>query len=255
MSIFTAADVVSIKADRLMKVANDYFPDAIPSDSYILEKLQAEEANLEHQLRTLFDVREILPDAAPQSERDLVAATGAKLLFEPGYDYDPGLFYGDTWGLIPLRNKPVVAVHSIRLAYPNATDTLYAIPNEWIRVEKQVGRISLVPGTGAAFVGLPVTAFMLSALGGGRTIPLMVQVRYSAGIPNIRAERPDIVDLIKKMAVLAVLDDQYFPASGSDSVDGLSQSLSIDTGKYRDLVDKRIASLGSSLSGIRVMVM
>ena len=46
----------------------------------------------------------------------------------------------------------------------------------------------------------------------------------------------------------------YFPTSGSSSVDGLSQSLSVDTDKYRDLVDKRIETLSQSLQGIRCMV-
>ncbi|HEY0205761.1 MAG TPA: hypothetical protein VGC15_16580 [Acetobacteraceae bacterium] len=254
MSLFTIADVATLKADRLLRVAESMFPDAMPSDDYILFKLQAEEANLEQRTRTCFGVREILPSGANDAERAALEATGAVILDEPGYDYDPGLFMANTWGLIALRHKPILDVHSIVMAYPSADSVLFTIPKSWVRPEKKYGRLNLVPASDTA-INFPANAYIMSTLGGGRVIPLMLQVRYSVGMPNLRTERPDILDLIFKMTVYSILEDQYLPASGSDSLDGLSQSLSFDASKYKDLLDARIEKVSQSLNGIRFMVL
>ena len=260
MTIFTEAkDVPRLLADRLLRVAAAYFPGVQLSHEYVWEKLLAEEAMLEQRTRTLFGVREVYPTGALDSEVAALSATVAALappgavLEEPGYDYDPRFFNGDAWGLIELRHKPLVAVHSIIFAYPTVDQQLFTIPADWIRPEKKYGRVNLVPGTDTA-INLPANAYILSALGGGRVIPFMIQARYRAGMPTIMQDRPDIVDCIRKMAVISILDDMYLPQSGSTSIDGLSQSLSIDTGKYRDIVDKRIDQISSSLNGIRGMV-
>ena len=91
-------------------------------------------------------------------------------------------------------------------------------------------------------------------LAGGRSIPFMVEIRYKVGLPNIRVTHPQIVDVIYKQTVLSILDDQYFPTSGSESLDGLSQSLSMDVSKLRMSVDKRIQLLRESLNGIMLVV-
>lgn len=255
MSIFSqSADVPRIMADRLMRLAATYFPDAPLSHAYVWEKLLAEETLFEQRTRTKLGVREVLPTGADASEYEAFATAGMPVLEEPGYDYDPRFFNGDAWGLIELRNKPIVTVHSVVFAYPNVDNVLFSIPPSWIRPDKKYGKINLVPGTDTA-INLPANAYILSALGGGRTIPFMVQVRYQVGMPNIRTDRPDIVDTIIKLTVLAILDDLYLPASGSSSLDGLSQSLSFDASKYRELVDKRVDTIASSLNGIRFMAM
>ena len=250
MSIVTIADVATLKADRLLRVANNMFPDAMPSDEEILFKLQAAEVSLEIRTRTNFATREILPSGANDAERKALTATGAVILDEPGYDYDPSLFSGDTWGLITLRHKPILTIHSIVLAYPSADSTLFSIPPSWFRPEKKYGRVNLVPASDTA-INFPANAYILTALGGGRTIPLMLQARYSVGMPNLRRERPDILDLIFKMTVFSILEDQFLPASGSDSIDGLSQSLSFDASKYGELLEARMAKISESLNGIR----
>lgn len=251
MPIFTRADLPTLRADRLLRIGLQLFPDNPPSDDYLMEKLLAAEVGLEQQLRTTFSPREVLPTGAAQSEFDAaLLAAGQPAIEEPGYDYDPQLFQGEGWGLMQLRHKPILAVHSIVLAYPNVDARLFEIPQSWIRPEKKYGRLNIVPSTDAA-VNLPANAYILSALAGGRIIPFMVKVRYRVGFADLRTERPDIVDAIKRLAVLSILDDQYFPQSGSTSVDGLSQSFSLDVGKHRELLDTKIAAIESGLSGIR----
>lgn len=250
MSIFTIADVAKLKQDRLLRVANSLFPDVMPSDEYLFEKLQAEEVSLEQRFRTNFSVREVLPTGADPAEQ-AAFPEGTLFLEEPGYDYEPRLFEGESWGLIVLRNRPIVAIHSIRFAYPSITSSLYEVPKAWIRFERKLGRVNLVPATDSV-VTFPANAFIMSALSGGRTIPLMMQVRYSTGFVDIRKERPDIVDALLRATVLSVLDDQFLPTSGSDSIDGLSQSLSFDAGKHRELLDARLDRIASSLQGIQV---
>ncbi len=252
MTIFTTADLPALKADRLLQVAAQLFPGFDPSDDYIFEKLTAAEIGLQQQLRTQFSPAEVLPTGADQSEFDAFAAAGVTVIEEPGYDYDPNLFQGEAWGLLELRNKPILAVHSIIFAYPNVDATLFTVPAAWIRPEKKYGRINIVPSTDTD-INLPANAYILSALGGGRLIPFMLQVRYQVGFANIRVERPDIVDVIKRLCILSILDDQYFPQSGSTSLDGLSQSISMDTGKFREQLDKKISTIASTLQGIRFM--
>ncbi|WP_431860143.1 hypothetical protein [Azospirillum sp.] len=270
MSLFTKDTAVpDLRNDRLMRLGKGMRPDAAVSDDYLWGKLLAAEKLIERQLRVFLTPREIVPLGAswvtvpagtPQAEIDALTASGkevftdgTEVLEEPGYDYDPDLWRGNTWGLIELRQKPIIKVHSITFAYPSPSSKLFSIPTEWIRPDKKYGRISLVPVQGA--VTLPMNTYLLSTLGGGRLVPLMLQVRYSAGLTNVEVEHPDIADVIKKAAVLSVVDDKYLPQSASASVDGLSQSLSWDAEKYRDAIDKKVATIRDSLQGIRVMVM
>ena len=249
MSIFTVADVALLKQDRLLRVANNLFPDLMPSDDYLLFKLRAEESAIEARFRTSFSEREVI---LTDSDRSMFPA-GTLFIEEPGYDYDPQLFRGEAWGLICLRHTPVIAIHSIRFAYPRLTDTLYQVPNSWIRYERKTGRVNLVPST-ETVMDFPANAFILSALSGGRTIPFMIQTAYRVGMPNLRIERPDIVDAILKSTVLSIIDDQYLPASGSDSIDGLSQSMSFDFSKHREALDAKLDRIASSLNGIDLVV-
>lgn len=255
MSIFNRdTDLAALKADRLLQLAGEFFPNGLPSDDELWGKLLAEEASLESRLRTQFETRLVYSAGRPPPDLASQIAAGTRTIVEPGYDFTPDFFSGESWGLLCLRHTPVLTVEEVSFSYPGPADSLYSVPREWIRFEPKVGRMNIVPTTTGA-VAFPANAFILSSLGGGRTIPFMVQVRYRSGFADIRAERPDIVDAIRRMTVLSVLDDQFLPTSGSSSIDGLSQSLSVDTGKYRDLTDSRIDRIASSLTGIRVMVL
>lgn len=255
MSIFNReTDLIALKADRLLSVADQFFPEGLPSDDELWFKLLAEETALEQRLRVFFEPRLIYSRGRPPPDLADQVAAGVRTVVEPGYDFTPDFWSGESWGLLNLRHTPVLSVEEVSFSYPHPSDSLYSVPLDWIRFESKVGRMNIVPTTNGA-VSFPANSFILSSLGGGRTIPLMVQIRYRAGIENIRTERPDIVDAIRRLTVLSILDDQFPPMSGSSSIDGLSQSLSVDTAKYRDLTDARIDRLASSLRGIMVMVL
>lgn len=254
VSVFSSltAAVAELRRDRLVSVAETYLPDTELSDEYLLGKLLAAEKDIERQLRVFLTPRTIVPDTTQQAEIDALVAGGANVLLEPGYDYTPAVWQGNTWGLITVRQKPIIDVQEISFNYPAPTDRLYTIPIEWVRPDKKYGMINIVPVTSA--VSLPLNAFLLSALGGGRNLPLMLQIKYRAGLTNAAGDYPDLLDLVKKSAVLGIIDDQFLPASGSVSADGLSQSVSWDATKIRDEIDKRVERLRQSMQGIRMMV-
>lgn len=248
-----AQAVASLRADRLMRMAKTYFPDVTFSDAYLWEKLRAAEKDLERALRVFFTPREMIPPGTPQDERDRLLAEGKVLEEEPGYDYDPAMFQGNTWGHISLRQRPAQAVHRIWFAYPQATSDIWVVPPAWVRLDKKYGRISLLPGDGLMTV--PLNAYILRALGGGRTVPLMMQIRYTAGLVDAAENYPDLLDLIKKSAVLAVIEDEFLPQGGSISADGLSQSLSWDAEKQREALAPKINRLRDAIHGIRVVAL
>ncbi|MDR3517129.1 MAG: hypothetical protein P4M00_15050 [Azospirillaceae bacterium] len=260
MSVFDqAAILASLRADRLPQVADTYFPGASLSDSYLWGKVCASVADIERRLRLFLTPHEVLPEAAPQAEIDALIAADpdVPITLEPGYDYDPKLFRGDDWGLITVRHRPIIAVHRIDFVSPAANDTLWTVPCEWIRLDRKYGQINLVPAQRA--ITLPLSAFVMSVLGGGTTVPLMVQVRYRAGLGRAPADRlaadPDLDDLIKTMIVLSIIGDVFVPQSGKASVDGLSQSRSIGIERFRSDIEQRIEALRQSMAGVRLTVL
>ncbi len=245
--------IASLRRDRLALALRRLSPRAEISDESLLEKLLAAEAQVSRDLRVWLTPREVLPWSASADEIQALQDAGKVVEFEPGYDYSPEFYDGNSWGRLDLRQVAVIEVHKIEFVYPSLGQTLYAIPNEWIRVDRKYGAISLVP-TNATIV-LPLNNYILTVLGGGRTIPLMIQVRYSAGLQNAARDYPDLVDIIKKSAVLRLVDDMLLPTSGSTSADGLSQSLSWDADKYREAIEKKLEGLRQAIQGVRVMVL
>lgn len=240
------AAVASIRRDRLLTAAETFAPGEKITDDYLLEKLVATEAELQRRARCFFSTRTVIPMTADPAVIAAAEAAGPVIL-EPGYDYSPDLFAGNTWGLIELRQRPVQSIQSIVFNYPAPNNTLFTIPNEWVRFEPRYGRLNLVPVQTA--ISLPLNAFILSALGGGRTVPLMLQVSYTCGIANAAKDYPDLLDVIKKGTVLNIIDDRFMPTSGSISQDGLSQSISVDSSKYQAAIDRRIDSLRQYMLG------
>lgn len=66
---------------------------------------------------------------------------------------------------------------------------------------------------------------------------------------------PDLVDLIKRSAMLRVLNDRFLPQSGSISADGLSRSFSADLEKYQQQFDDSVNMLLDEIHGPRFAVM
>jgi len=163
----------------------------------------------------------------------------------------PHFFGGSQWGFIDARHIPIIRVHSIRFVYPEPFDSIWEIPQDWIRMDRKYGHIRLVPGSKA--FAAPLQSWVMQTLAGGRDIPHMIQVRYQVGLQDVRTEHPDLFDLIMRMAVLKIVEDQFLPQSGSISADGLSDSISVDTKNYRESVNDGLQRIKDHLHGIRGM--
>lgn len=246
------AFLTSIKATMAFGMADNINIAALP-DADITAALEAAEAEASRRLRVLFQPTAIIPDDAAQTEIDSLVAAQTPYMQEASYDYDPDFFVGNRWGYIVLKERPVVSVQSIRFAYPAPTSSVFDIPNDWIRLDKRFGQIRLIPATQQ--FAAPLSAFVLQALGGGRTVPFMIQVRYTAGLTDPGANYPDLLDLVKKMTMYRLLLSAFLPASGSISADGLSQSSSFDYGKWEDALEAKFDNLRDAIHGPRLSVL
>ena len=248
-----AAAVASLRADRLVLLASSLgFDAAAMTDSYLYGKLLTAEAKAQRELRVFFAPTVILPEEATQDEIDALELAGTRYAMEPAYDYDPGFFHGESWGFIQTRQKPLISVQSIKLRYPMPTMSVFDVPNDWVRLDRKYGHIRLVPG--AMQFSAPLAVFVMPALGGGRFVPNMIQVRYTAGLRNAAADYPDLVDVVMKMASVGIIEDAMMPASGSISADGLSQSISTDVSKYQDVIDRLLKGPPGSNGGLRTAI-
>lgn len=252
MTLFAdkAAIVTEMRTERLQSAAQSYWPGVTLGDDYIYTKVLSAEADLEHSLRAFFEPVEVLPEGTPQSEKDALDAANKRWVDEAAYDYEPDLFHGDRWGFIPLRHAPVVSVTSAGFVYPGIDQTLYSFPVAWLRIDKKPGHLRIVP-TGT-ITTLPLNAYIMQALGGRRTVPHLIRIRYTAGLANATRDYPDLIDLIKKVATLKIIQDQYVGQSESLSIDGISQSMSVDIPKFKENIDVIKDALHDQIHGIRV---
>ena len=247
MALFTAADVAAFRSDRILEVANTYRPDNPPSDTYLLERLQIAERDVARTLKVRLEPTKVFPHEP--SDAEIAELGDMPWVDEPGYDYDASFFQGERWGFLLTNEHPVIAVDFMRFTFPGSSQPFWTIPKDWLRVDRKAGHIRVVPTPGTAFAA-PLSAFALQVMGGGSTVPYTIQVQYTAGLKDARIEWPDLVDVIKKKAVLGVVEDLYLPASGSISGDGLSQSISMDTSKYADSIDEKLFGPKGSNGGL-----
>lgn len=238
---FTA--VSHLRRDGLMVAAANHFSGIDLSSDYLWSKLQAAESEVAHTLRVRLQPTAFFPTTPMQDEID--ALNGMPWEEDPGYDYDPEMFLGDKWGFIKTNNAPLISVSKLTYAYPAPAQLSYDIPLEWLRIDKKYGDVRIVPSTA---VSLVLSGFLLQVIGAGRMIPQMMRLTYVAGLANAARDYPELVDAVKKKAVLKIIEDGYLPQSGSISADGLSQSMSVDMGKYEDSVD-RILNGGKGSNG------
>lgn len=232
------AAVADLRANQLMLAAANALPGVTVSDDTLYSKLLVAEADVARLLKVYLMPTKIVPDDASQAELDALEAGSMPWAQEAAYDYGPEMWQGERWGYIKTQSVPVIAVEGIRFVYPAPTQQFFAVPQDWVRVDRKFGHIRLVPAT-TAFTA-PLNAFLMQAMGGGMTIPFMVQVRYTAGLTDVATKWPDLVDVIKRKAVLKLVMDSYLPQSGSVSADGLSQSMSMDLTKYGDAIDEAL---------------
>lgn len=223
------------------------------SNEYLWERLRAAEADAERSLKTYFGAVSVLPETADDQERAALEAAGTRWIEEPGYDFEPDFFSGERWGMIMTRHRPIIDVDSLRFVYPQPMATRWELPHDWIRLDKKYGMIRLVPGSQA--FAAPLSAWSMQVLGGGRTIPQMIQIRYRTGLLDPARNYPDLVDLVQRMAVLRVMNNQFPASSSSISADGLSQSQSINLANYQNDIDARLEKLRQALFGVRSIVL
>jgi hypothetical protein len=251
MSLFTHDTIAEIKADRLALGAARYLSGATLTEQYICQKLKAAEADASRRLRVLLEPTIVF--AGDPTPAELTAAGSTPTLVEPAYDFDPQMWAPDRWGMFLTRQKPIISIQSIEFRFPVPITSVFSIPPAWIRADRKYGQVQIVP-TGATMSGIVSTRIM-QVVGGGAYVPQMVWVRYRAGIDASSPVFADLVDLVKRMAVLRILHDANIPQSGSISADGLSQSFSTDVSKYQDQVESMLDAIRDSIHGVRCMVL
>ncbi|MEY8688444.1 MAG: hypothetical protein AB9M53_01010 [Leptothrix sp. (in: b-proteobacteria)] len=241
--------VAALRRDRLVLMSQSLGIGADKmTDEFLYSKLLMAEASVARELRVFLQPTVILPEEAPQAEIDALEQAGTPYAMESAYDYSPDFFTGESWGYLVTKHRPIVSVQSIKLSYPLPHQSVFEVPSDWIRTDRKYGHIRMVPGS--MLFSAPLAVFALPALGGGRMVPNMIQVRYTAGLRNIQRDWPDLVDAVLKTAVVSLIEDAMLPASGSISADGLSQSLSTDASKYRDAVERLLRGPPGSNGGL-----
>ena len=226
------------------------------SDADLWRLVQAAEADLQRRLRVYLQPTVILPDDAPHSEVQALLDAGTPFATEAVYDYSPNQYMGDAWGFTQLRQKPLITLQSMQFAYPTPGNLVYDVPAEWIRADKKYAQLHLVP-TGMTSLA-PLSGYMLSTIAGGRNVPMIVRVRYTAGLSDAHELWPDLTNVAQRLAAFKALQGQFLPQSTSISADGLSQSSSIDLDKWMHGpggIDATIDALYDFIHGPRLAVL
>lgn len=257
-SLFIKDIVVSeIRRDRLMAAAAGVLQDVKVSDDYLWDKVRVAEAEVSHTLRVPLVPTRYFP--MPPTDAQVEALDGMAWDIDTPYDYDPGMFRGDRWGYFITRHAPIISVQGLRLAYPVAGSGFMDIPMDWLQVDHRNGHVRLVPSSPAVFMSMSVV--VLGGIMAAQNIPNMLHLEYTAGLTDVSTKFPELLDAIKKLAVLKIVGDAYLPQSGSISADGLSQSLSVDIDKYHGSIDEILngpkgsnGGLMTKIHGIRVLV-
>ena len=252
INIFDRTEIVAeMRAERLIAVLQSYVPKEQVTDDLIWSKIQAATKDMETRLRVFLEPVDMLPPSVEQDEKDVLTAAGTRWEDETGTDWDPDMFKGDKWGYFVTRHRPIISVASIKFIYPVSNQQIWTIPDNWIKLDKRYGHVRLVP-SGTPFYA-PLNSYMMSVAGGGKNIPDLVHIRYVSGLVDVHNDYPDIIDLIKRMAVLRIIDDAFVPQSGSIGADGLTESFGIDFQKNRDQITEDIKTIKQELHGIPLM--
>lgn len=244
------ATVAQLRRDRLMLAAQNHFSGATLEAPYIWEKLRAAEAEVSRILRVRLEPTMFFPEQPTQEQID--GLNGMPWELDEGYDYDPAMYTADRWGFFQTHSSPLIEVKGVRFAYPARGGNVLDIPNDWLQLDHKYGHVRIVPLSTTAVAQL--TPMLMQLVAVGRIIPNMVRITYVAGLKNAAADYPELVDAVKKLAVLKIIEDGFLPQSGSISGDGLSQSMSVDMGKYEDSIDRILTGSSGSNGGLRTAI-
>jgi hypothetical protein len=250
MTLFVNPDDVNALLAKPVFKTHPAFAGAPPSAGDVWSALLAAEKDLQRQLRVYLEPTVIVPSTADPAEINALETAGTLYALEAPYEYEPETFSNNFFGFIETKQRPIISVASMKFKYPGPGTTVFEVPFEWLRPDRKYGQIHLVP-TGLASYG-PMNAFVLQAITNRRTVPMMIEIRYTAGLTDAHELWPDVIDLIQKMAILRLMESTFPAQSGSISADGLSQSASVDTEKYADMIQHKIDILRQALWGIKV---
>lgn len=245
--------ITQIEAETALMNSVRRMPLPMPAEfeaGFLWSQYKAAEADASRLLRVALEPTQVFAGDPDQSEID--ALSGAPYIVEAAYDYEPDMFQYDKWGFVVTRQRPIIAVQSFRISFPALAAHPFDISPDWIKLDRKYGQIRVVP-TGST-MATPIAMHLMQIIGGGRFVPHMVRLRYTAGLSDAANQYPDLLDVIKKMALLRIIDGMFFPQSGSISADGLSQSTSVDTQKMHDGIDDKLDALRDAIHGVRCMV-
>lgn len=229
------AGLVALRADIALGAA-EYLPaESLADDDILWRKLVAAEAEAERLLKCFFGAVEVIPDDALRSEIDALEAAGTRYVQEQAFDSEPGMFLPAEFGFLALGHRPVQLVRNVTISMPAPFLSHFSMPPDWIRLNKKYGTLRFYPTNAAATVTV-MGSYGIGAMGGGH-YPAAIAVRYVAGLKNTASQWPDLIDLVKKLTILNLLQTTFPGASNSISADGLSQSNSIDTDKWQSVID------------------
>ena len=253
--------ITELRNDQLLLMSQTFFPGIILSDDFLWNKVVAAETEIGHDLRVPLVPTQYLPYDPFDPENAITYGNVVNIpnnlnqipwAIDPPQDYEPDFFQGEKWGFLVLRYKPVIKVQQVVFVYPAPTTGFFQFPNDWIRLDNRYGQMRFVPASHT--FEAPLNAFLLQALGGGRTIPFAFAVSYIAGLKNARKDYPELIDAIKKRAVLKIIEDGFIPSSGSISADGLSQSMGVNMELYRDSVNSILYGPKGSNGGLMTAI-
>jgi len=245
MSILNSKQAIEEMQNERLPLIAGLMGGVRPGEASIWRNLQAAEVDVAARLGVSLEPVEVFPLVPPTPEE--IAALGSRRWeVEPGYDLDSAMLGTFQWGTIKLARRPLIEVISVKFVYPSLNETIYEVPKGWIYPDLKAGIIQFAPQPTMAGVMAPslITANIMAR---GGNVPQLVRVRYRAGLTPDSPYMPAIMDLIMRMAMLRYL--KFAPQSASISGDGLSQSKSLDAGKFREELDEELKVLKQKMNG------
>lgn len=172
---------------------------------------------------------------SPDMETDVTG--NLPLIVETPYTFEPWKWRMD-YGPIRLYSRPVLQVQRVRITL-GPQDTVISLPAEWLRIDKTMGEINIVPIRGTAQLATMAAGLaMLTTMGFSNTeyLPDSIAVDYIAGLPTgwqDSAEWGDVALALADWCALKLLHDiDHVFAAGlgvvSLSADGVSQQRQYD---------------------------
>ncbi|MCE3605744.1 hypothetical protein LXA47_19350 [Massilia sp. P8910] len=245
MSILNKAAVVEeMIEDRMPAIVATYLGGKMPSERALWNSLVAAEAEVARKLGIWLEPTEVFPVTQPTAE-ELAALDGKPYVVEPGYDMEGGMLGSFQWASIRLAQRPLIKLHSVKFVYPTISAPVYDVPLEWVYPDYKAGLLQFTPKPTSSGMAPSVLGASIMARGGA--VPQMIRIRYTAGLAPNHPSMPDVHDLIMRVATLRHL--KFMPQSSSISADGLSQSKSLDVGKFHTVLNEELASLRERLLG------